>query len=433
MTEKGRGRVLVIEDDRVASDLIVKTLLPRGIDVSVAASPDRGLEKAREDIPDLVFVSLFLPDSNGLKLSKRIHAIEGLGKVPVVMLISYKGELDPKYTSTIGVVDVIVKPLRPEEIIEKTTKVLGKDALSEEAVEHVSAEEEGTVEEGGSPSVWPAEEEEGPTADLRPGEGREAAEREERTEGDETEEFLREEAAEEVRIPAVQPGEDGTEQFPEETGPDSWSSAAFEEEMPDEAPRRFFAGRRLVIVSVICAALVLGVGAYGLKKILSKAEKTAESGKAPAAREVVPEAAGGPAVAGETKGKDADKGIPAKKREPRQEVVEKKKEIPAVANTGRSVRAPSPKESESAGKKGAATRKDYGFSVQVGAFGSEKNAASLAEKLRKRGYDSFVEKDDGRPIYRVLVGRFENAKKASVKAKALREDGLKTIVHRGKG
>jgi twitching motility two-component system response regulator PilH len=429
MTEKGRGRILVIDDDRVASDLIVKTLLPMGIDVSVAASPDRGLEKAREDIPDLVFVSLFLPDSNGLKLSKRIHAIEGLGKVPVVMLISYKGELDPKYTSTIGVVDVIVKPLKPEEIVEKTTKVLGKDALSAGA-----AEEEGTMEEGGSPSVWPAEEEEAPTADLRPGEGREAAEREERTEGDETEEFLREEAAEAVRIPAVQPEEDGTEQFPEETGPGSWSSAAFEEEMPyDEAPRRFLAGRRLVIVYVICAALVLGVGAYGLKKVLSRAEKTAESGKAPAAREVVPETAGRPAVAGETKGKDADKGIPARKQEPRQEGVEKKKEVPAVAKTGRSVRTPSSKWSEGAGKKGAATRKDYGFSVQVGAFGSEKNAASLAEKLKKKGYDSFVEKDEGRHVYRVLVGRFENAKKASVKAKALREDGLKTIVHRGKG
>ncbi len=70
MTGERRGRVLVIDDDRVATDVIVKTLLDRGVDVSVVASPDRGIEKAAEDSPDLVFVSLFFPDSNGLKISK---------------------------------------------------------------------------------------------------------------------------------------------------------------------------------------------------------------------------------------------------------------------------------------------------------------------------------------------------------------------------
>src|SRR5512135_3093941 len=107
MTEKILRKVLVIDNDRVVSDMIVKTLLPRGLDVSVAASPDRGVEKDLEYKPDLIFISLFLPESNGFKISRRIHSDEELMKVPLMMLISYRGELDPKYTSSIGVVDVL--------------------------------------------------------------------------------------------------------------------------------------------------------------------------------------------------------------------------------------------------------------------------------------------------------------------------------------
>lgn len=444
MTNKMRGKILVIDDDRVASDIIVKTLLSRGFDVSVVANPDRGMEKAQEDSPDLVFISLFFPDSNGLKVSKRIHSLEGLEKVPVVMLISYKGELDPKYTSTIGIIDVLVKPLKPEEIISKITKVLGKNALSEAAVEPASpAEEEAAVpgeEEGlsqveGSLPVSPAAEELPRPPDFPPYETLHAGARKGRTEYDETEEFLKEEVEEGKHAPAGEaPAE---EQLPEEGMPDSGMRFAFEEEISSgEEPRGFFAGKRVVAVAAVCAVLVVGIGAYGLKKIMSRTEKAAQSKQVPAVKDLVKDEAGRPTVPEEGAPQNRGKAAPAKTREDRpKEAQMGKKEAATRKEDSRPVSPPPPKPAESAGGKEKATSvsKQYGFSVQVGAFGSEKNANSLVAELKKKGYDAFVEKEDVKPVYRVLVGSFPDANKASEQAKALQKDGLKTIVRRGRG
>jgi DNA-binding response OmpR family regulator len=403
MAGETRRKVLVIDNDRVASDMIVKTLLPRGLDVSVAASPDRGVEKAREYKPDLVFISLFFPDSNGLKISRRIHSEEGLKKVPLMMLISYRGELDPKYTSTIGIVDVLVKPLMPEDIIAKTKKVLGEQALTEKPAEEpgifseagrdaVPLEEEGALRVEGHLSVS-LPEEESPRVQALPQEHElDEAAKESNQALDETEEFLKEEADEEGQTPADKAATEFSE-----AGPPAAPIASEEEVLPGEGPRRFFSGRKLIVFAAVFAAVVLGLGTYGLKKIVSRTQKAAPAKVAVAGREkkaAVPDAA-------------VDR--------------------PAVPAAGR--------RSEGVLQKQAGTEAgvQYRFTVQVGAFGSEKNAVTLVEIMKKKGFDAFVEKDPSKPLYRVLIGRFGNPKQASQQAKMLREEGLKAVVRPGKG
>ncbi|MDH4232285.1 MAG: response regulator, partial [Nitrospirota bacterium] len=127
-----KKKVLVIDDDQSVCDAFARTLSDRGYEVYTETRYPQGVKKAEEILPDLVFVSLLLNTTNGLKVSKEIHALDKLRKVPVVMLTSYKGELDPKYTVTIGVVDVLVKPPRENDIILKTAAILGSDAVRNE-------------------------------------------------------------------------------------------------------------------------------------------------------------------------------------------------------------------------------------------------------------------------------------------------------------
>ena len=147
VTSKGKKRVLVIDDEESVRSLFVKTLEPKGFDVVTSADPDVGVEGARETEPDLIFISLLFPHSNGLKVSKAIHADESLQKVPIVMLITYRGELDPKYTSTIGVVDVLVKPLGAKDILAKTVSLLGENVALPETEDETPAIPAGEKEE----------------------------------------------------------------------------------------------------------------------------------------------------------------------------------------------------------------------------------------------------------------------------------------------
>lgn len=132
MVEKGRKKIFIVDDGRSSSLMIKNTLEPLGCEVLSVADPEECVGIATAFNPDLIFVSLELQGSNGLKVSNGIHLTDGLKDVPVVMMISYDGELDPKYTSTIGVVDVIVKPLKDTEIISLILGILGENSLSDD-------------------------------------------------------------------------------------------------------------------------------------------------------------------------------------------------------------------------------------------------------------------------------------------------------------
>ncbi|MBI5639670.1 MAG: response regulator, partial [Nitrospirae bacterium] len=91
-----KKKILVIDDDRSVSELFTKALTPKGFEVLSLEDPDRAIEIAGDFHPDLIYLSLLFPASNGLKVGKALHNIGGLGDVPIVMLISYRGEIDPK-------------------------------------------------------------------------------------------------------------------------------------------------------------------------------------------------------------------------------------------------------------------------------------------------------------------------------------------------
>ncbi len=123
-------KILVIDDDAAGCELIDRTLQQQGFMVTTTQDARTGFEIAQRLLPDLIFLKLMLPGIDGLKVSKAIHAVPALTTVPVVMIIAQEGELDPKYTAAIGIVDALARPLHPHEIIAKTHAVLGEAAVA---------------------------------------------------------------------------------------------------------------------------------------------------------------------------------------------------------------------------------------------------------------------------------------------------------------
>ena len=74
-----------------------------------------------------------------------------------------------------------------------------------------------------------------------------------------------------------------------------------------------------------------------------------------------------------------------------------------------------------------------GWAVQVGSFGSEKNATALRDKIRKRGYRAYVDTVNvkGKLAHRVRVGPEADKDKANALKKALQKEmALKGLVIR---
>jgi len=82
----GRVRVLTIDDDPAARDLVTGALRPEGFDVVAAASGREGLDLALEDPPDLVICDLLMPDMDGYEVVERLHANEATRDVTILIL-----------------------------------------------------------------------------------------------------------------------------------------------------------------------------------------------------------------------------------------------------------------------------------------------------------------------------------------------------------
>ncbi|HYI65767.1 MAG TPA: response regulator [Candidatus Limnocylindrales bacterium] len=79
-------RVLVIDDDLVARDLVANALRPEGFEVVTAASGREGLELAGERQPDLVICDLIMPEMDGFEVVNRLAESDMPKDVPILIL-----------------------------------------------------------------------------------------------------------------------------------------------------------------------------------------------------------------------------------------------------------------------------------------------------------------------------------------------------------
>lgn len=476
-------KVLVIDDDPAACGLIEKVLAGAGLEVLTLLDPQAGLEAARANIPDLIFVNLLLPGTNGLKLSKAIHAIQSLEKVPVIMLISHQGELDPKYTVTIGILDTLVKPLREAEIMEKTIAILGDFALTQsedETIREISLEEEmelvTPVEEGemaeeavlvsdmelpaGRMRENHAEMAASDTIHEMTKEG-EATMTEKENPFDKKEEHDRDLFTDESDIfgeelKKVSTGDRGKlhpEGHEEEIFPEDDIDISYEEQKTASPLRRV-----LLIAASIVVGIGLGVGGYFFF--------TAGGKQAPVEKQIarpLPEPAPVPAPAPaaiplekpnvipeipvktepqkpetghakEVKSQELTPKADAKKEPVQKAEAEKPKREAAPAVAAQSGEKKTVTEKKSARKEtGAAAKGKRLYYVQAGLFENETNAKAVGDKLKQKGFTpsvNKVESKDNKVIFRVTAGTYASFKKAVEVSETLNKQGVKTIVHK---
>jgi len=112
------GRVLVVEDDPAALQLIGFTLESAGYEVILVANGIEGLRKAQEEAPDLLVLDLMLPGIDGYEVCHRLRS-DPAGRerrLPILMLTAKSQETDRAMAEKMGVDRYLCKPATPEEI-----------------------------------------------------------------------------------------------------------------------------------------------------------------------------------------------------------------------------------------------------------------------------------------------------------------------------
>jgi len=80
-----KTKILIVDDEPDALELIEVNLKSAGFDVLRAASGREALEKARAALPALILLDVMLPEMDGLEVCKALRRDPKTAFIPIVM------------------------------------------------------------------------------------------------------------------------------------------------------------------------------------------------------------------------------------------------------------------------------------------------------------------------------------------------------------
>lgn len=122
-----KKRILLVEDEEIMIDLLVKKLSKEGYEVFVARDGEEGLKKLREmdPLPDLILLDIIMPKMGGFEVMEEIQKEEKFKKIPVIVISNSGQPVELDRAKKLGAKDWLIKTdFDPNEVVEKVKKQL---------------------------------------------------------------------------------------------------------------------------------------------------------------------------------------------------------------------------------------------------------------------------------------------------------------------
>jgi type IV pilus assembly protein PilB len=120
-----KSRVVYIDDNQDMLKLVERILSDEGYEVITAMSPSEGINKAKEEKPDVILLDINMPSMDGYEVCSLFQEEKETSFIPVVFLTALESDKDKAKAFSVGGVDYLVKPIKKESllpIIEKHLK-----------------------------------------------------------------------------------------------------------------------------------------------------------------------------------------------------------------------------------------------------------------------------------------------------------------------
>jgi DNA-binding response OmpR family regulator len=116
-----RFSILVLDDEEVVRDVVVRYLEHEGMQTVQAADGEEARRIIESTSPDLVILDVMVPKVNGLDLCSWIRSTSD---VPVILLTARGEESDRITGLELGADDYMVKPFSPRELVIRVKAIL---------------------------------------------------------------------------------------------------------------------------------------------------------------------------------------------------------------------------------------------------------------------------------------------------------------------
>jgi two-component system alkaline phosphatase synthesis response regulator PhoP len=109
-------RVLVIDDEAPIRLLCRVNLEAEGMEVLEASDGPTGLEKARNDEPDVILLDVMMPGLDGWQVAEELLDNDVTSAIPIVFLTARAEVRDRARGLDLGGIDYVTKPFNPVEL-----------------------------------------------------------------------------------------------------------------------------------------------------------------------------------------------------------------------------------------------------------------------------------------------------------------------------
>lgn len=116
------GSILIIDDESQLRKTLARILQQAGFEVTTAENAEQGLDFLKNNYFDLVFTDLRMPGLHGLDALKTIHTNNPA--LPVVLFTAQPDVNSAVEALRYGATDYLLKPLKPDVIIERARSIL---------------------------------------------------------------------------------------------------------------------------------------------------------------------------------------------------------------------------------------------------------------------------------------------------------------------
>jgi len=127
-------RVLIVDDSPTIVAMLRKFLQQNGYSTLEAGDAEKGVEIARAERPDMIFLDIVLPGMNGFAALRLLRRDEATRDIPIVMISGNEQATEQFYAQRIGADDFMKKPFSRAEVFARIERLLDADRVPKRPV-----------------------------------------------------------------------------------------------------------------------------------------------------------------------------------------------------------------------------------------------------------------------------------------------------------
>ena len=120
--------ILIVEDDKDLAKGLSMRLEANGYDTIWAADANLGIERAMEELPDLILLDLGLPEDNGFVMIKKMKERESLSRIPVIVVTGRSPTIYKEPALIAGAKGYLQKPIDNDELLAAIRNALPRES-----------------------------------------------------------------------------------------------------------------------------------------------------------------------------------------------------------------------------------------------------------------------------------------------------------------